>query len=129
MFIENETERSFPSAYSYEQFHSNWAKSLLVYCSINIEAGYSLKQSINLCKKEENLVINMVLILVNKYFYLIHVFFAFSSSTEAFNLVFFSRKLVIISEFFTRKYFPHCKDDDVFGAKNVHNLAVAVGLK
>ena len=68
MFIENETERSFPSAYSYEQFHSNWAKSLLVYCSINIEAGYSLKQSINLCKKEENLVINMVLILVNKYF-------------------------------------------------------------
>ena len=71
----------------------------------------------------------MMLILVNKYFYLIHVFFAFSSSTEALNLVFFSRKLVVISEFFTRKYLPHCKDDDVFGSKDVHDLAVAVGLK
>ena len=44
-------------------------------------------------------------------------------------LVLFSWKLVVISEFFTREDLSQRKDDDVLGPKDVHNLAVAVGLK
>ena len=46
-----------------------------------------------------------------------------------FYLVFLSWKLVIISQLFTGEYLSQSKDDDVFGAKDIHNLAVAVGLK
>ena len=43
--------------------------------------------------------------------------------------LFFFRELVIIGQLLPREDFSQGKDDDVLAAHDVHNLAVAVGLK
>ena len=59
----------------------------------------------------------------------VHVFLAFLGSTVALYFVFFSWKLVVIGQLFTREYFSQRKNYNVLGTKYVHNLAVAVGLE
>ena len=59
----------------------------------------------------------------------IHKFLAFSGTTVTFQFLFFFRELVVIGELLPRENLPQSKNDDMLPAHDVHNLAVAAGLK
>ena len=59
----------------------------------------------------------------------VHKFLAFSRSAVAFEFLFFLRELVIVGQLLPRENLPQGKNDDMLAAHDVHNLAVAVGLK